>query len=165
MDKPNNNKEAATIKKESSLKNKSVKQKWSTKKKIIVIVGGVVAFFVLIFLVASLATSAPLKVSDEFIDDIQANNASAAYDLMSSEAQIATSSQDFTSVVEKISPILTGEAKNTDKSVTAETGSDPKAEILYEIKGNDGLTYQISVQLVQKDGRWLVQGFDSKTKN
>lgn len=158
MEKPNINQGKVT-----PIKTRPVQQKWSSKKKIVVyIISGIIAFFVFIFVIASLATSGPLKVSDEFIDNIQTNNASAAYDLMSSEAQIATSSQDFSAVVDKISPILTGEPKNTDKEVSAETGSDSTAEILYEVKGSDGYTYELSVQLINNDGQWEVQGFNSE---
>lgn len=141
---------------------KKTKQKWSMKKKIIVIVGAIVVFIASLFVIVNTATSAPLKVSDEFVSNIQSGNASAAYDLMSSNGQLTTSSQDFEAVVNQISPILTGEPKNTSKEVSAETGSDPKAEVIYEVKGNDGFTYELTVRLVQENGEWKVLAFNSE---
>ena len=143
---------------------KKTKQKWSLKKKITVIVGSIVAFFILLFIIITVATSAPLKVSDEFVADIQASNSSAAYDLMSSDAQLATSSQDFATMVETMSPILTGKPSVQSKEVSAETGSDPSAKVVYEVTGSDSYTHILTVNLVQKAGQWKVLNFESVKK-
>lgn len=143
---------------------KKTKQKWSTKKKIVVILSAIVVFIVGIIIVANVATSAPLKVSDEFVSDIQLGKASAAYDMMSAEAQIATSSADFAAMVENMSPILTGNPNNISKEVKAETGSDPSAKVVYEISGSDSRVHVITVNLVQKNGDWKVLNFESVKK-
>jgi len=157
MESPNKDQEKTV----TNTDKKKSKQKWSLKKKILVIVGVVIALFIVIFVTASMATSAPLKVSDEFITDIQAGKASAAYDLMSSDAQLKTSSQDFTAMVDQMSPILTGVPKNTSKEVSAETGSDPSAKIVYDVTGSDNYTHVLTVNLVQVDGQWKVLNFES----
>lgn len=143
---------------------KKPKQKWSTKKKIIVIVSAIVVFIVGIVIVANVATSAPLKVSDEFVSNIQLGKASTAYDMMSVDAQIATSSADFAAMVENMSPILTGKLNNISKEVSAETGSDPSAKIVYEISGSDSRVHVVTVNLVQKNGDWKVLNFESVKK-
>lgn len=143
---------------------KKTKQKWSMKKKIIVIVGAIVVFIASLFVIVNTATSAPLKVSDEFVSNIQSSKASVAYDMMSSDAQIATSSADFAAVVDKIGPILTGKLNMQSKEVIAETGSDPSAKIVYEISGSDNYVHIITVNLVQDNGNWKVLNFESVKK-
>lgn len=165
MDKPSTQKTAEAAE-TTTLKNKPSKQKLNSKKKIWMIVGGVVGFIVLLFVIllisVSVATSAPAKVSDEFMNNVLDNDAAAAYDLMSSEAQSQTSSQDFAGAVERMSSVLTGDLKTTNKEVNAETGSDPSATIEYEIEGSDSYTYDITVNLVQKDGDWEVLNLSSE---
>lgn len=156
--------QVTTSNSEQKLNTKATKQKWSIKKKIAVIAGAIVAFVVAIILIANVATSAPLKVSDEFVSDIQSSKASAAYDMMSADAQIATSSQDFATMVDNMAPILTGKPDMKSKEVNAETGSDTAAKVVYEIKGSDNLTHVITVNLVQKDGEWKVLNFESVKK-
>ncbi|NCQ53855.1 hypothetical protein CO052_03485 [Candidatus Saccharibacteria bacterium CG_4_9_14_0_2_um_filter_41_9] len=121
-------------------------------------------FIVGLVIVANVATSAPLKVSDDFVSNIQLGKSSTAYDMMSSDAQIATSSADFAAMVENMSPILTGKPNNISKEVSAETGSDPSAKVVYEISGSDNYIHVITVNLVQKNGDWKVLNFESVKK-
>jgi len=141
---------------------KNTKKKWSLKKKIIVILSAIVVFIIAIVIVANVATSAPLKVSDELVADIQATNSTAAYDLMSADAQNAESSKDFKAAIEQIGPILTGKPDMQSKEVSAETGTNPTAKVIYKIAGNDGNTYKFTVNLVQDNGEWKVLNFESK---
>ena len=143
---------------------KPAKKKWSLKKKILVIVGVVVLVFIALFTVINVATDAPLKVSTEFVSNIQSGDASKAYGLMSADAQTATSSQDFAAMVDTMSPILTGELKNTSKEVKAETGAVPSATIVYEVEGSDDFTHVLTVNLQQNDGEWQVLNFESVKK-
>jgi len=121
-------------------------------------------FIVGLVIVANVATSAPLKVSDDFVSNIQLGKSSTAYDMMSSDAQIATSSADFAAMGENMSPILTGKPNNISKEVSAETGSDPSAKVVYEISGSDNYIHVITVNLVQKNGDWKVLNFESVKK-
>jgi len=147
-----------------SINIKQTKQKWSLKKKIVVFAGIAVAFIATILVVALVATDAPLKISDQFIADIKDNNASDAYDLMSSEAQAATSSQDFATIVDQLGPILTGSPKNISREASAETGSNPSAKIVYEVEGSDSYTHVLTISLVQIDGNWKILNFESSKK-
>lgn len=149
---------------DKNIKKSSTKQKWSIKKKIVVIAGVIVTFIIAIIIIANVATSAPLKVSDEFVSDIQSSKASAAYDMMSADAQIATSSQDFATMVDNMGPILTGKPNMQSKEVNAQTGSDTTAKVVYEIVGSDNFTHIITVNLVQKNGEWKVLNFESVKK-
>lgn len=142
-------------------KTKSTKKKWSLKKKILVIAGAVVVFFIAIAAIANMATSAPLQVSDDLMTDIRTQNASDGYDLLSSGAKSTISQSEFTSIIDRIGPILTGTPELHSKEISAETGSDTTAKVVYTIKGNDGLTYTMTVNLVSEDGKWKVLNFDN----
>ena len=147
-----------------SINIKPTKQKWSLKKKIIVFTGIVLAFIATVLVIALVATDAPLKLGDQFITDIKGNNASSAYDLMSSEAQAATSSQEFATIVDQLGPILTGSPKNISRDVSAETGSNPSAKLIYEVEGSDNFTHILTINLVQVNGNWRVLNFQSIKK-
>lgn len=140
-------------------------KKRSVKK----IIGYVVLAFVVVIvgvtLLANSATKEPVKVSNQFLNAIQAGNASEAYGLFSSAAKEAVASDQFDGVVAQAGPILNTEEKMTNKSVKAETGSASTAEVAYEIKGTDGKTYNIIVSLIKEGDLWKVQNFDSKMKS
>lgn len=164
MDSPDEQQDITVVNNEHHTTNKLSKQKnkWSTKKKIIVIAGSIVAFIVIIIIFANTATSAPLKVSDEFIDNIQSNNATAAYDLFSDEAQDVTKTEDFETIVEEKGPILSGEPQVQNKEISSSTDNGTTAEIVYNIDGSDGITYEVTVQLAKINDEWKVQAFNSE---
>lgn len=138
------------------------KNKWSLKKKITVIVGSIFAFIVIILLAVNTATSAPLKVSDEFINAIRSNNATAGYDLFSDEAQNATTAEDFESIVKETGPILSGEPKVQSKEIDSSTDNGTTAEIIYNIDGSDGIKYKVTVKLIEVSDQWKVQAYKSE---
>lgn len=149
---------------EQSINIKPTKQKWSLKKKIVVFAGVALAFIATVLVIALVATDAPLKISDQFISDIKDNNPSAAYDLMSSEAQSATNSQEFATIVDQLGPILTGSPKNISRDASTETGSNPSAKLTYEIEGSDSYTHILTINLVQVNGNWKILNFQSIKK-
>lgn len=140
------------------------KQKWSKKKKIWTIVGAIVAIIIALVIIVNVATSAPVKISNELIADIQAKNATGAYSLLSNDAQKVVSADQFNQVVNQIGPILTGTPKMISKEIKGETGSAATAKVVYEIKGNDNTTYVITVNLIKDSGQWKVLNFDSSKK-
>lgn len=140
------------------------KPKKSIGKKIAIAIGVIVVLIVGLLLVVDTATSAPLKVADEFVAKIQADESSYAYDLMSTDAKAVTSSQDFVSIVDRINPILTGKPSVQSKEINAETGSDDKAVIVYEINGSDNNTYILTVTLIKTNDQWKILGFESAKK-
>ena len=137
------------------------KQKWSKKKKIWLIVGAIVAVFIVLVLITNAATSAPVKVSNELVSDIQAKNSTGAYGLLSSGAQKVVPADQFKQVVDQIGPILSGTPKMISKEIKGETGSAATAKVVYEIKGSDNVTYKITVNLTKDNGQWKVLNFDS----
>ncbi|MDP1712126.1 MAG: DUF4864 domain-containing protein [Candidatus Nanopelagicaceae bacterium] len=133
------------------------------------IIGYVVLAFVVVIvgvtLLTNSATKEPVKVSNQFLNAMQTGDASEAYGLFSSAAKEAVPSDQFDAVVAQAGPILNTEEKMTNKSVKAETGSASTAEVVYEIKGTDGKTYNVTISLIKEGDVWKVQNFDSKMKS
>lgn len=127
----------------------------------------VVAFIVLVvgltFFVNS-ATKAPVAASNQFLNAIQAGEASTAYSLFSSEAKKAVPSDQFDAIVRQVGPILNTSEKMTNKKVDASTGSAATSEVVYEIKGTDGKTYKFTVNLIKENDIWKVLNFTSKAQ-
>lgn len=138
------------------------KRNW--KKILLFIAVGIVAFIVVITVTVNSATKASVKVSNQFINDIQAGDAAAAYVLFSTGAQEVVPADQFDTVVAQIGPILNTKEKMTSKSITGETGEAATSQVTYEIDGTDGKTYVITVNLVKEDGDWKVLNFDSDSK-
>lgn len=140
-------------------------KKRSVKK----IIGYVVLAFVVVIvgvtLLANSATKEPVKLSNQFLNAIQAGNASEAYGLFSTAAKAAVPADQFDGVVAQAGPILNTEEKMTNKSVKTETGSASTAEVTYEIKGTDGKTYDITVSLIKEGDVWKVQNFNSEKRS
>lgn len=143
---------------------KSAKKKFYQKKWGKILIGFVVVTIVL-FVVVMKATSGAVKASNEFLNAIQSGNSSQAYSLFASEVKGEVSSDDFKEVVSQIGPILNTDEKITNRGVEAESGKNSTANVEYEIKGTDGKTYTIAVNLVKEDGEWKVLNFDSDEDN
>ena len=142
----------------------SEKNKWDLKKKIWVIGGAVIAIIIALVIIVNTATSAPVKISNQLVSDIQAKNATGAYSLLSSEAQKVVPVDQFNQTVDQIGPILSGTPKMISKEISGQTGSAATAKVVYEIKGSDGATYVITVNLTKENGQWKVLNFDSSKK-
>lgn len=136
-------------------------QKWSLKKMLLAIVGSIIIFIIALIAIVNISTSAPVSVSDKLVKSIQANESSVAYDLLSSDAKATISLEDLKSIVGQISPILNGNPNLQSKEIKSGTNGS-SAEVVYEIKGNDGNTYRFTVNLVEKSGEWKVLNFESK---
>lgn len=140
-------------------------KKRSVKKIIGYVVLALVVVIVGVTLLANSATKESVKVSNQFLNAIQAGNASEAYGLFSTAAKAAVPADQFDGVVAQAGPILNAQEKMTNKSVKAETGSASTAEVTYEIKGTDGKTYNIIVSLIKEGDVWKVQNFNSEVKS
>lgn len=147
---------------EQNLKPSRSKQKWSLKKKLYVIGGAIVGVFLVLLLITNAATSAPVKVSNQLVADIQAVNGASAYTLLSSSAKNVTDPQEFNATVDHIGPILNGTPKMKSKEVKGETGTSATAKVVYSIHGSDGLTYTFTVNLVKEGSDWKVLNFASE---
>jgi ABC-type transporter MlaC component len=145
-------------------KKEEPKQKWSLKKKLYVIGGSVVGVIIVLIILVSAATSAPVKISNDLVSDIQAKNSTAAYSLFSSAARQAVSQEQLTAAVDQIGPILSGKPDMQSKEVKGETGSAASAKVVYNIKGTDNITYTFTVNLVKENGNWKVLNFGSEKK-
>ena len=133
-------------------------QKRNLKKILAVIIGVVVAAIIVFVVVINFATSAPAKVSNTFIDYLQAGNADAAYSLFTAEAQAATDKDYFDELVEDTATQLTGKPDMQSKSIYGETGEAATATVEYLIPGEDA-TYQFTVNLQKENGEWKVLNY------
>lgn len=120
---------------------------------VVVIVG--VTFFV------NSATKAPVAASNQFLNAIQASDATTAYSLFSAAAKTAVPSDQFAALVKQVGPILNTNEKMTSKKLNGSTGSAATSEVVYEIKGTDGKTYKFTVNLTKENGIWKVLNFTS----
>lgn len=143
------------------MEEKVKKPKMELWKKIVLI--GLAIIAVLIFVIYS-ATSGVVKVSNEFVNDVQASNTDAAYSLFSREAAAATSKDTLKTVIDRSAPILNTQEKMTSREVSGETGKAGTGTVTYEIKGTDGKTYTLTVKLIKEDGNWKVLAFQSVVK-
>jgi len=137
------------------------KKKMTAGKIIGIVIGSFIALIVAIFMIVMVTTDASVKVSGQFISDMQANKTDAAYALMSAEAKEATPKSDFDAAINRIAPILTGKPNLTSREIAAETGTTTKATIIYEITGTDSKTYDMTILLQENDSKWQVQAFQS----
>jgi len=137
------------------------KEKWSLKKLLAIIGGSIIIFIIALIAIVTISTSAPVKVSDELVADIQANNATAAYQLLANEAKNTISSDDFKATIAQISPILTGKPDMQSKDINADSNSLTSAKVIYKIAGSDGITYKFTVNLVEVNKEWKVLNFES----
>ena len=140
------------------------KKKRSVKKIIGIVVLVLAGLVVVSTFVVNSATKAPLAVSDLFLNSVQAGDAGLAYELFSSEAKTTISLVEFQSIVNQIGPILATSEKVTSKKISGETSSAATSQIEYEIKGTDGKTYAVIVNLVKESDIWRVLNFDSNAK-
>lgn len=142
--------------------------KKSKNQKILKIVGIVVAAIVIFVIVTSVVvnttTKDAIKVSDRFISDIQSKDANDAYSLVNDGFQSVTTKDQFTDVVNRIAPILTGKPSISGKSINKTTGSDAAVIVVYKIDGSDSKTYYVRVLLVKKNGEWKIQNMRSDDK-
>ncbi len=138
------------------------KRNW--KKIALIVVVGLVAFIVIITVTVNSATKAPVKVSNQFINSIQAGDATTAYALFSTDAVAVVPVDQFDTLVAQIGPILNTNEKMTSKSINGETGQPASSTVIYEIKGTDGKTYEITINLTKENGDWKVLNFDSSAK-
>lgn len=143
--------------------NNPVKQKMSGKKVALIALGCAAAFITMIFVIANVSTSAPLKVSDELMSSIKNNKPTEGYALMSTDAKATISADDFAKTFDKISPYLIGTPIVQSKEVNTSSDAGSTAKIIYEIKGSDA-TYTFTVNLREVNGKWLIDNFESKTK-
>ncbi|OGL34982.1 hypothetical protein A3F65_02230 [Candidatus Saccharibacteria bacterium RIFCSPHIGHO2_12_FULL_47_16b] len=137
------------------------KRKWPKWAKILSVIAVIIGAVIII---AILATSGVAKTGDEFLNAIKSGNADAAYALFTREAAAATDKASFRQTVDRIKPILNGPTKMTDREAKGETGQAATGKVVYEIKGTDGVTYQLTINLQKEDGKWKVLNFESTKK-
>jgi len=129
-----------------------------------IVLGVFVVLIVAVTLIANAATKAPLAASNDFLHAMQSGSAESAYNLFSTEAKTTVTPAQFETIVKQVGPILNAKEKVTNKKVDAKTGQASTSEITYEIKGTDGLTYSLIVNLTKEGDAWKVLNFDSKKK-
>ncbi len=136
------------------------------KLKIVLIILGIIVTLIILLIVAAIlvvnsSTSGALKMSNEFVDSIQAKNVGAAYPQTSSEFQSIVSEDTFTSELDNLNQYITGDEKLIDKSIAGEVGTGTFAVFIYEIVRATGETHYLKVELKNSDGFWQVINFST----
>ena len=147
-----------------SMNTQPVKKKRSIGKIIGIVIAVIVVVVVGLTFFVNSATKAPVAVSNQFLNALQASDAATAYSLFSTAAKAAVPSDQFDAVVAQVGPILNASEKMTSKKVNASTGSASTSEVVYEIPGTDGKTYSFTVNLTKENDVWKVLNFASKAK-
>lgn len=139
------------------------KKKLSKKWKIALIVAAVlVIVFVAITYFVTQATNAPAMVSQQFITDLQNNNATDAYSLTAPEFRSATSSTAFTAFASQENQFLPKSSPQvTSRQINSSSGTTT-ATIVMSIKSSSGTGYTATVQLAKENGKWLILNADIK---
>lgn len=147
-----------------SMNTQPVKKKRSIGKIIGIVIAAIVVVVVGLTFFVNSATKAPVAVSNQFLNALQASDATTAYSLFSTAAKAAVPSDQFDAVVQQVGPILNASEKMTSKKVNASTGSASTSEVVYEIPGTDGKPYSFTVNLTKENDVWKVLNFASKAK-
>lgn len=118
---------------------------------LIVLIGiGVIA----LFLIVNAATQAPVKVSNQFFDDLQANQPAAAYELTSTEFKASTTEAQVEDLFTQLSPLTTGTEKVTGKKIESANGVT-QAAVTYSVE-NGGTTRYARIVLRETNNKWEV---------
>jgi len=131
--------------------------KWA--KIVIIIVGILIVVSVAVAVLVINVTAAPVKVSDEFMKDLQANDAQAAYALASSDFRGATSQAELTDTFAAASPALQGTFSAGSREVKSKNGKT-EAEVLYTVTTDSGKEYT-KISLIDTSTGWQILGFDA----
>lgn len=132
--------------------------KWLKIVGIVVLV--IIALIVAIVITTTAATKAPQKVSDQFVNEVQAGNANAAYALTSETFKEATSAEQLDDLIQQVGPLLVGEEKVTGRAIQKATGTPQTAVLVYEVETADGTNY-MKIQLQKSGDVWQVISFRS----
>ena len=134
----------------------------------LLIVGVIVAiFFVIpgIFLGIALnnATKAPQLISDQFINEVQAGNTTAAYQLTSKSFQEVSSKEQLDAIIKRVGPILQGEEKVIGRSTAKSSGVPQTAALSYTVSTSKGTKY-MKTELQKTGEDWQIINFRSDDK-
>jgi hypothetical protein len=139
----------------------SPKKRFPTWLKVLAIILGVLIVLIVAgIMIALKATAAPQKVSDQFVNDVQANDATAAYALTSDSFKKVTTQAQLTDVVAQVSPTLKGDEKVSGRAVYKYSGTPQTAVLVYSVKTSDGTMY-IKTELQKSGDTWQVINFHS----
>ena len=127
------------------------------------VIGIVIVLFILLIVavvvIVNQATAAAVKVSNEFVADVQTNNDAGAYALTAPGFQKADSQAQLTKIIGGVYLALQGKATVTGKTIAKVTGQPDQAVIVYSIKTSSGIKY---IQTVIQDNKtWQVLSFRS----
>lgn len=143
------------------------KKKFPLWAKIILIsFGSVVALIGLailgFYIYATNLIAAPIKVSDQFVNALQANDTSTAYNLTSAEFKKVTTEDRLKSIFDQVSPELQGEEKVSDKNYRIHNGVTT-ATLIYSIPSGSETNY-VRVVLRKANDTWEVRSMYTSKK-
>lgn len=137
--------------------------KWA--KVLIGVVVGLVALIAIgiaaIFFFVNIFTSAPLKVSNNFMNAVQASDAEAAYALTSPGFQETTSRGQLDAMISSINPHFQGEEEVIAEKIETKDGTN-HAAVVYKVTNGMGTSY-LRIDLSEGDG-WQVTAIKNSDK-
>jgi hypothetical protein len=145
-------------------------RKRRTGRIILLIVAGLITLFVVIgvglYLFVNESTKDAQKVSDQLITAVQTGDGAKAYALAGPSFRDATTEEELTELVKRLSTLVTKEKQSPDgKAITASTDTGKIAVFVYTMKGASGRPVYFKTQIRDEDGRWQVLSFrSSETK-
>jgi predicted PurR-regulated permease PerM len=130
-------------------------------KVILIIIVAIVLFFVVVINYVDQSTKNAVKVSNQFISDMQTNNDSAAYSLTSPDFQKVTTSAQLAKALNGVSPYLQGTPTVVYKTINKLSGQPSQSTINYTLQTSKGTKY---IQVVLQDNNpWQILNFQSSS--
>ncbi len=120
---------------------------------IITLIGTVL---ITVFVSATIATNAPKKISDQFVNNLQDGDISAAYTLTSSKFKESTPESELQNLSSSNRNLISGTEKITKKSIFKRSGSPSYAVVHYSVNGSNEKVGYLKVQLQKEGNDWKV---------
>lgn len=128
--------------------------------KILVIIAGVIVIIIIIAVsVGLLATEAPTKVANQFVQDLIAGNVSQAYQVTSSQFQSQYSQAQFEQMLKQQQDSISQITKTTFNNRTRQNS---QAVIAGTVSNNNNQSVPVEIDLTNENSNWKVSGFDFK---
>lgn len=118
----------------------------------------VVLFIVAVFLLVGNKTKDAEKVSNQFVNNLQAGDSDAIYAQTTPSFKKITSSDTNKQFVDTISPAIQGEEKITGRKIQSSAGNKSFTSIVYDIDTAKGTSY-LRIVMEKDNDTWKVLNF------
>ena len=94
------------------------------------------------------------------ISKLQAIDRDGIYAVASTGFRSATSADTWDAACQGVGTVLNGKVTEQSAEVGASTSGPKEGTVIYHIVGSDGVTYEVTLKLIDEDG-WKLLGLDS----